>query len=104
MSVSSLTSDTFSSEIASWVTLVDFWAEWCGPCQEMLPVLENFSQEMDGKLQVAKVNVDDSPDIAQQFRVMSIPTMIVFQDGQAKESLVGIQSADKLKEMVEKYL
>jgi len=70
----------------------------------MLPVLENFSQEMDGKLQVAKVNVDDSPDIAQQFRVMSIPTMIVFQDGQAKESIVGVQSPDTLREMVNKYL
>jgi len=104
MSVLSLTSDNFQSSISSWVVLVDFWAEWCGPCQEMLPVVDQFAQEVGEKMTVGKVNVDEASAIAQQFRVMSIPTLIVFQDGQAKESLVGIQSLQKLHEVTEKYI
>ena len=69
--------------------LVDFWAEWCQPCKVMEPALESISDEMADKLVVAKLNVDENPEIAQQFQVMSIPTMILFKNGQAIDQLVG---------------
>jgi thioredoxin 1 len=99
-----LNKDNFEETIKTWVTLVDFWAEWCGPCQMMLPILEQFSTDMDGKMTVAKVNVDENAEIAGQFRVMSIPTLIVFKDGEAVETLVWVQQADQLAEVCSKYL
>ena len=99
-----LTELNFETTIAKGVTLVDFWAEWCGPCQAMLPVLESFSDEVEGKMTVWKINVDECPNIASKFRIMSIPTLILFQDGQAKEMLVGAQPKQKLQEICAKYL
>ena len=99
-----LNKENFEETINSWVTLVDFWAEWCGPCQMMLPVLEDFSNKMDGKMTVAKVNVDENPEIAGQFRVMSIPTLIVFKDWEPVETMVWVQQIDKLNEVCGKYL
>lgn len=69
--------------------LVDFWAEWCQPCRVMEPALEEISNELSEKLVVAKLNVDENPEVAQQFQVMSIPTMILFKNGQAVDQLVG---------------
>ena len=85
-----LTDDTFEQEVINSPVpvLVDFWAPWCGPCQMMLPILDTFSKSMEGKMTVAKVNVDENPEIAGQFRVMSIPTLIVFKDGAPVETLV----------------
>ena len=83
-----LNKENFEDTIKSGVTLVDFWAEWCGPCQMMLPILDQFSDSMGDKMTVAKVNVDENPEIAGQFRVMSIPTLIVFKDGAPVETLV----------------
>ena len=74
--------------------LVDFWAEWCQPCKVMEPALEAISDEMADKLVVAKLNVDENPETAQQFQVMSIPTMILFKDGQAVDQLVGAMPKD----------
>ena len=94
----------FKDEIASGVTLVDFWAEWCGPCQMMLPILEELSTKMEGKAKISKVNVDENPDLAAQFRVMSIPTLLVMKDGEVVEQLVGVQQADALETTLAKYL
>ena len=94
----------FEETIKSGVTLVDFWAEWCGPCQMMLPILEQFSDKMGDKMTVAKVNVDENPEIAGQFRVMSIPTLIVFKDGEPVETMVGVQQTDQLEAVCSKYL
>ena len=99
-----LNEQNFNEEIASGVTLVDFWAEWCGPCQIMLPILEELSTKMEGKAKIAKVNVDENPSLAAQFRVMSIPTLIVFKDGQPVEQMVGVQQADQLEAVLNKYL
>ena len=99
-----LNGDNFKDTIASGVTLVDFWAEWCGPCQQMLPILEDFSAEMGEKMTVAKVNVDENPNIAAEFRVMSIPTLIVFKDGEMVDQMVGVKQIDELKEACGKYL
>lgn len=99
-----LNEQNFADEIANGVTLVDFWAEWCGPCQMMLPILDELTTVMDGKAKIAKVNVDEVPSLAAQFRVMSIPTLIVFKDGQPVEQLVWVQQVDALKQILEKYI
>lgn len=99
-----LNEQNFNEEISSGVTLVDFWAEWCGPCQIMLPILDELTTKMEGKAKIAKVNVDENPSIAAQFRVMSIPTLIVFKDGQPVEQMVGVQQADALESVLNKYL
>lgn len=103
--VNVLNEENFSTETSSaWVYLVDFWAEWCGPCQMMLPILWDFADEMVWKVKVGKVNVDENPWVAQSFRVMSIPTLIIFKDGKAVEMMVWIKQKDELKEIVWKYL
>jgi len=99
-----LDGNSFQETIKEGVTVVDFWAEWCGPCQQMLPILEDFTKEVEWKAKVGKVNVDENPDIAGEFRVMSIPTLIVFKDGKPVEQLVGVQTKEKLNETIEKYL
>jgi thioredoxin 1 len=76
--------------------VVDFWAEWCGPCKMIAPILDELATEHQGKLKVAKLNVDESPDMARRFDVMSIPTLIVFQGGVAKKRLVGAKSKGQL--------
>jgi len=96
-----LNKDNFAGETASGIVLVDFWAEWCGPCQSMLPVLEEF--EKTSGVKVGKVNVDDNPDLASEFRVMSIPTLVLMKDGKPVEQLIGAQSMDALNEMVAKH-
>jgi len=99
-----LNTQNFSETIKEWVTLVDFWAEWCGPCQMMLPILDTFSSAMEGKMKVGKVNVDEAPEVAGQFRVMSIPTLIVFKDWVPVETMVWVQQQAKLEEVCSKYL
>ena len=80
--------------------LVDFWATWCGPCRMLTPVIEQVSQENGDKLAVGKVNVDDCPDLAMKFGVMSIPTLILFKDGQIVDKRVGYPPKNQLDEMI----
>jgi thioredoxin 1 len=86
-----VTDDSFQSEVVSSTTpvLVDFWAIWCGPCKMIAPVVEELAAEMDGKLKVAKVDVDANPKIAMQFGIRSIPTLLIFKDGKVVEQIVG---------------
>jgi thioredoxin 1 len=76
--------------------LVDFWAEWCGPCKMVAPVLEEIAREHDGKISIAKLNVDDNPDTARRYEVMSIPTLMVFNNGSLEKRLVGARSKGQL--------
>ena len=101
-----LTDASFDEEIGSADTaiVVDFWAEWCGPCKTIAPVLDEIAEEHAGKLRVGKVNVDDSPDVARRFEVMSIPTLIVFKDGQPKKRLVGAKGKGQLMSELSEYL
>ncbi len=86
-----LTLSTFDEEIngSTEPILVDFWAEWCGPCKMIAPILAEIADENEGKIKIAKLNVDEAPDVARRFDVMSIPTMIVFKDGEPAKRLVG---------------
>ena len=99
-----LNNDNFDETIKEGVTLVDFWAEWCGPCQQMLPILEDFAENQGDTMKVWKVNVDHSPELAASFRVMSIPTLIVFKDWQPVETMVWLKQKSELEEAVSKYL
>jgi thioredoxin 1 len=76
--------------------IVDFWAEWCGPCRMVAPILAEIADEQDGKVKVAKLNVDENPAIAQRFGVMSIPTMLVFKDGELDKRIVGAKGKAQL--------
>ena len=101
-----LSDATFDETIggAAEPVLVDFWAEWCGPCKMIAPVLEEIADEQAGKLSVAKLNVDDNPDVARRFGVMSIPTMIVFKDGQEAKRLVGAKGKGQLLQELNEFL
>jgi thioredoxin 1 len=99
-------SDTsFKNDVESTGTvLVDFWAPWCGPCKMIAPVLEELDKEIGSKLKIAKVNVDDNPESAGRYGVMSIPTLILFKDGKPVDKVVGFQSKDALKSVVSRHL
>ena len=99
-----LNKDNFEQSISNGVALVDFWAEWCGPCKMQLPIIEEFSSEMDGKATVGKVNVDEELELAQSFGIQSIPTLILFKDGKPVKKLVGLHSKESLYEEVNQVL
>ncbi len=93
-----ITKENFEQEVlkSDIPVLVDFWAVWCGPCQMVAPVLAEIAEENEGKLKVGKVNVDEQPELAQQFGIMSIPTMIVFKGGEATAKTVGLQPKEDI--------
>lgn len=93
--------DTFISQSDKPV-LVDFWATWCGPCRMLSPVVEEVSREHENELTVGKVNVDDCPELAQKFGVMSIPTLILFKDGQPVDKRIGYMPKSELEQMLKK--
>ena len=101
-----LTNETFDEEIGAsdLPLIVDFWAEWCGPCRMVAPVLEQIANENEGKVRLAKLNVDDAPAVAQRFNIMSIPTLMVFQDGVAKKRIVGAKGKGQLLEDLAEFL
>ncbi len=104
-SITDLTDSTFDETLQSSSTpvVVDFWAEWCGPCKMITPILEEIATEQPG-LTIAKVNVDDSPSLAQRFDVMSIPTLIVFKDGAPAKRLVGAKGKGQLLQELGEFL
>jgi thioredoxin 1 len=101
-----LSDATFDESVGGADTplIVDFWAEWCGPCKMITPVLEDIAREHEGQLQVAKLNVDDNPNIARRYDVMSIPTLLVFADGEVKKRLVGAKGKAQLLEELAEFI
>jgi thioredoxin 1 len=103
MAVLNLTDTTFDQELVEGegLTVVDFWAPWCGPCRIVGPVIEELAEEMDGEVRFAKVNVDESPAIAQRFQVRSIPTIGFFMGGEPVGAVVGAYPKPALKQVIE---
>jgi thioredoxin 1 len=101
-----LTDATFDEKVklAEQPVLVDFWAEWCGPCKMVAPILDEIAAEKAGALQIAKLNVDDNVKTAQRFEVMSIPTMILFKDGEVRARIVGAKSKSALLAEIDRHL
>ncbi|MGM0890866.1 MAG: thioredoxin [Bacillota bacterium] len=100
MGAISLTKETFQNHVQSGVTLVDFWAPLCGPCRVQLPIVEELADEMKGQATIAKVNVDNDPELAIQFGIMSIPALLLFKDGKLVDKMVGINQKHVLKEKI----
>ena len=100
--IKDLNHENFENEISNSTlpVLVDFWAEWCGPCKTLTPILEELSLELEKKLQVAKVNLDESQDLASKFSIRSIPTLLLFKDGELIDTKVGLLPKNDLSEWI----
>jgi thioredoxin 1 len=97
--ITHLTNDTFKAAVAASATplLVDFWAPWCGPCKAIGPILEELAGELNGQVQIAKVNIDDNNEIAAEYNIRAIPTMLVFKGGKLVDQIVGLTPKAALK-------
>ncbi len=102
--IKTLTSGDLRPENMQGLTLVDFWASWCGPCRMVAPVVEELAQDYEGKVSVGKLNIDEQPEAAMTFRVMSIPTLILFKDGVEQERIVGSRGKASFQQMLDKHL
>jgi thioredoxin 1 len=104
--INELDKDTFQKNVlkAQKPVLVDFWAPWCGPCRAVAPIVEDLAKEYAGKVEFAKVNVDEAPVIASNYGVMSIPTLIVFKDGKPLEQVIGYKAKGDLKKLLDNAL
>jgi len=103
--IKNLDESSFKEAIAGSETpvLVDFWAPWCGPCKAIAPLLEELADELDGKAQICKVNVDDNSAIAEEYSIRAIPTLLLFKNGQMVEQFVGMVGKEDLKEKLEAH-
>ena len=106
MATKSVSDDTFEEEVlkAGSPVVVDFWAEWCGPCKQIAPALDELSDEMDGKITIAKVNIDDNPSTPAKYGVRGIPTLMLFKDGELAAMKVGSLPKSKIQQWIEESI
>lgn len=100
MAIAHLTNENFDSVAGTGLVLVDFWAQWCGPCRMQAPILEELDEKYGDKVKVCKLDVDEAPAIAQRFSVFSIPTLIVFKDGEVVNKGVGVHTIEQLEQLI----
>ena len=100
-----LTNENYQSILGSSIpVVVDFWATWCGPCKMVSPVIEDLASEFEGKTSVCKLNVDDMPDVASQYKIMSIPTVMIFKNGEVVDKAVGVRTKEEYQNMIKNVL
>jgi thioredoxin 1 len=102
--VKTFTDSNFDQETKQGVVLVDFWAEWCGPCRRLAPTVDALASEYDGRATVAKLNVDENPNIPGRYAVRGIPTLLLFKEGELAETIVGLRGKDDLAKLIERHL
>lgn len=103
MAILDVTDNSFAAETGAGLVLVDFWAPWCGPCKMIAPVLEELDGDMNDKVKIVKLNVDDNQETASKFGVMSIPTLLLMKDGNVVDQVVGFQPKEALAELINKH-
>ena len=102
--VKTFTDSTFDEEIKTGVVLIDFWAEWCGPCRRLAPTVDALATEYDGRATVAKMNVDENPNIPGRFMIRGIPTMLIFKNGQLADQIVGLAAKEDIAKKLDQQL
>jgi len=102
--VKTFTDGNFDEETKQGVVLVDLWAEWCGPCRRLAPTVDALAQDFDGRVTVAKLNVDENPTVPGKYMVRGIPTLLLFKDGQLAETIVGLRAKEEIAEALERQL
>jgi thioredoxin 1 len=103
MAIVNVTDQNFSKETSEGLVLADFWAPWCGPCKMIAPVLEEIDGEMEDKVQIVKLDVDENQETAGKFGVMSIPTLLLFKDGEVVDQVIGFQPKEALVDLINKH-
>ncbi len=102
--VKTFTDADFGDSVKSGVVLVDFWAEWCAPCRRLAPTVDQLAEDYNGRITVAKVDIDENPMTPSKFMVRGIPTLLLFKNGDLKETVVGLANKDDLARMIDKHL
>ena len=102
--VKTLSDSNFDEAIKQGVVLVDLWAEWCGPCRRLAPTVDALASEYDGRTTVAKLNIDENPDTPSKYRVLGIPTLLVFKDGELADTLVGLHAKEEIASTLDRHL
>jgi thioredoxin 1 len=102
--VKTFTDANFGEEVKNGVVLVDFWATWCAPCRRIAPIVDQLAEEYNGRLTVAKVDIDENPMTPSKFMVRGIPTLLLFMNCDLKETIVGLETKDRLAQMIDKHL
>jgi len=102
--VKTFTDSNFDDETKQGLVLVDFWAEWCGPCRRLAPTVDALASEFDGRATVAKLNVDENPNIPGRYAVRGIPTLLLFKEGELAETIVGLRGKDDIAKLIERHL
>jgi thioredoxin 1 len=102
--IKTFTDSNFDDEIKNGVTLVDFWAEWCGPCRRLAPTVDAIATEYDGRVAVAKMNVDENPNVPGRFMIRGIPTLLIFKNGQLADQIVGLVAKEEIARKLDLHL